>query len=89
MRFLFWSYDCKFDVWNGINALGDTARVLLSPLAFDTYAKLLNESKVEYRVVVEDFESLVTEQRKSIARKKSFNDETIVGKYARYEQVNR
>jgi hypothetical protein len=57
--------DAEFNVWT--RDADRTFDVTLSPLAFDKYAKLLNDQAIQFQILHEDIQAIFDEEQNSMA----------------------
>lgn len=69
-------------MWNSIKGVNEKIDIALSPKAFKQYEKIFESLKIDFKVVDENIQSKIDSQLDPI---RSAN---IVGKYARYSDVN-
>jgi hypothetical protein len=69
-------------MWNSIKGINEKIDVALSPNAFIQYKKIFESLKIDFKVVDENIQSKIDSQLDPI------RNANIVGKYARYSDVN-
>ena len=78
--------DPKFDIWNGIKGVGIEIDVLLSPLAFKKFKPIFESLNINFKIVDENVQNKIDEQYESM--KRSSKQNSIVGRYVRYTEIN-
>ena len=80
-----WENNQDFDMWSKLKAVDDSVTILLSPAAFGKYKVYFGLLSMPYEIVNENVESIFQEQDRSMVR--NGDDRSIVGKYARYTEI--
>jgi len=83
-----WEHNEDFDVWGRIKNTQESITVLLSPLAYHKYTIAFDASKITFEVIDENIQSKIEEQDRSMAASREGSAKApIVGKYARYSEI--
>jgi len=81
-----WEHNPEFDFWNRKTDMID---VLLSPTAFEKYEKLFKALKIKYSILVNNIQEKIDMETKSMEQMSGKRQaRNIVGKFARYSEIN-
>lgn len=81
-----WQNNPRFDLWNRIKGIDHGVDVLLSPKDKIKFKKLFKLADLPFNVTVQNIQEKLEEQEKSNKVKRSI-DRSIVGKFARYSEI--
>lgn len=80
-----WHQNPEFDLWGIIKGVNLPVDVLLSPEHKTVYTQLFKDANIPHFTAVENIKDNIEEQDESM--KRSLGDRSIVGKFARYSEI--
>jgi hypothetical protein len=82
-----WENNEDFDIWGRIKNTEEAVTVLLSPVAFHKYTIAFGINQLAYTIIDNNIQNKIEEQARSMVDSRASGKASIVGKFAKYPEI--